>query len=189
HFARALPILSPAPTLEAVSQPSVWQSVMSGGCCKLITGRPTAPFEKEETVSLRWLGSNTRASALPTPHTLVRAVYIGRACIAVAIYLAAALKFKVAAPLDILVTSFVLVATAVVTIASYWHTPARGVRHGGGRHGLRREPRQADGGRARGAGGGAASGPARGGGCVAQHPDGDRDGGPGGAPAVHQSCG
>src|SRR5207302_887357 len=83
HFARALPILSPAPTLEAVSQPSVWQSVMSGGCCKLITGRPTAPFQKEETVSLRWLGSNTRASALPTPHTLVRAAYIGRACIAV----------------------------------------------------------------------------------------------------------
>src|SRR3989475_6964805 len=99
---------------------------MSGGCCKLITGRPTAPFQKEETVSLRWLGSNTRASALPTPHTLVRAVYIGRACIAVAIYLAAALKFKVAAPLDILVTSFVLVATAVVTIASYWHTHVRG---------------------------------------------------------------
>ena len=43
-----------------------------------------------------------------------------------AIYLAAALKFKVAAPLDILVTSFVLVATAVVTIASYWHTHVRG---------------------------------------------------------------
>src|SRR2546422_6639552 len=53
-------------------------------------------------------------------------LYIGRACIAVAIYLAAALKFKVAAPLDILVTSFVLVATAVVTIASYWHTHVRG---------------------------------------------------------------
>src|SRR3989442_13336057 len=88
--------------------------------------RPTAPLEEGETVSLRWLGGNTRASALPTPHTLLRAVYIGRACIAVAIYLAAALKFKVAAPLDILVTSFVLVATAAVTIASYWHTHVRG---------------------------------------------------------------
>src|SRR5437879_11971622 len=79
-----------------------------------------------ERGSLRWLGGNTRASALPTPHTLLRAVYIGRGCIAVAIYLAAALKFKVAAPLDILVTSFVLVATAAVTIASYWDTHVRG---------------------------------------------------------------
>src|SRR3989454_1752887 len=99
---------------------------MSVGLLKADPLRPTAPFEKEETVSLRWLGGNTRASALPTPHTLVRAVYIGRACIAVAIYLAAALKFKVAAPLDILVTSFVLVATAVVTIASYWPPAVRG---------------------------------------------------------------
>src|SRR3989442_12771581 len=87
--------------------------------------RPTAPLEEGETGSLRWLRGNPRASALPTPHALVRAVYIGRACIAVAIYLAAALKFKVAAPLDILVTSFVLVATAVVTIASCWHTHGR----------------------------------------------------------------
>src|SRR3989441_2609301 len=99
---------------------------MSGGLLKADHLRPTPPLEEGETVSLRWLGGNTRASALPTPHTLVRAVYIGRACIAVAIYLAAALKFKVAAPLDILVTSFVLVATAVVTIASYWHTHVRG---------------------------------------------------------------
>src|SRR2546425_3485130 len=133
HFARALPILSPAPTLEAVSHRLSAISVTlclaicyERGLLRADHWRPTASFEKEETVSLRWLGSNTRASALPTPHTLVRAVYIGRACIAVAIYLAAALKFKVAAPLDILVTSFVLVATAVVTIASYWHTHVRG---------------------------------------------------------------
>src|SRR2546425_8913213 len=99
---------------------------MSGGLLKADHLRPTPPLEEGETVSLRWLRGNTRASALPTPHTLVRAVYIGRACIAVAIYLAAALKFKVAAPLDILVPSFVLVATAVVTIASYWHTHVRG---------------------------------------------------------------
>src|SRR5256886_4697474 len=99
---------------------------MSVGLLKADHLRPTPPLEEGETVSLRWLRGNTRASALPTPHTLVRAVYIGRACIAVAIYLAAALKFKVAAPLDILVTSFVLVATAAVTIASYWHTHVRG---------------------------------------------------------------
>src|SRR3989475_4133303 len=99
---------------------------MSVGLLKADHGRPTAPLEEGETAFLRWLRGSTRASALPTPHTLVRAVYIGRACIAVAIYLAAALKFKVAAPLDILVTSFVLVATAAVTIASYWHTHVRG---------------------------------------------------------------
>src|SRR2546427_8165894 len=99
---------------------------MSVGLLKADHLRPTAPFEKRETASLRWLGGNTRASALPTPHTLLRAVYIGRACMAVAISLAAALKFKVAAPLDILVPSFVLVATAAVTIASYWHTHVRG---------------------------------------------------------------
>src|SRR2546426_7386061 len=99
---------------------------MSVGLLKADHLRPTPPLEEGETVSLRWLRGNTRASALPTPHTLVRSVYIGRACIAVAIYLAAALKFKVAAPLDILVTSFVLVATAAVTIASYWHTHVRG---------------------------------------------------------------
>src|SRR2546426_4053200 len=46
-------------------------------------------------------------------------------CVAVALYLAAALKFAVAAPLDLLVTSFVLVATVIVTIASYWHTHIR----------------------------------------------------------------
>jgi two-component system, NtrC family, sensor histidine kinase PilS len=75
---------------------------------------------------VRWPGGTTQASAIPTPHALLRAVYLGRACIAVAIYLAATLKFKVAAPLDILVTSFVLVTTAAVTIASYWHTHVRG---------------------------------------------------------------
>src|SRR6266704_2981919 len=46
-------------------------------------------------------------------------------CVAVALYLAAAFKFVVAAPLDLLVTSFVLVATVIVTIASYWHTHIR----------------------------------------------------------------
>jgi len=49
-------------------------------------------------------------------------VYAGRLCVAVAIYLTAVFKFAVAAPLDVLVTSFVLVAAVVVTIASYWYT-------------------------------------------------------------------
>jgi two-component system sensor histidine kinase PilS (NtrC family) len=47
-------------------------------------------------------------------------------CVAIAIYLSAALKFKVAAASDILVTSLLLVATVVVTIASYWYTHIRG---------------------------------------------------------------
>jgi two-component system sensor histidine kinase PilS (NtrC family) len=76
-----------------------------------------------------WFGNDSRGSAIPTPQALLRSVYVGRLCVAVAIYLAAALKFAVAAPLDLLVTSFVLVATVVVTGASYWYT-----------HFLRRSP-------------------------------------------------
>jgi hypothetical protein len=77
---------------------------------------------------VRWLGGRSTVSAIPTPQTLLRSVYLGRTCVAVAIYLSAALKFKVAAPFDILVTSFLLVATVVVTIASYWYTHIRGRR-------------------------------------------------------------
>ena len=68
---------------------------------------------------MSWFGDGSRGSAIPTPQSLLRSVYVGRLCVAVAIYLAAALKFAVAAPLDLLVTSFVLVATVVVTSASY----------------------------------------------------------------------
>jgi two-component system, NtrC family, sensor histidine kinase PilS len=75
---------------------------------------------------VKWLGGSSTASAIPTPQALLRSVYVGRTCVAVALYLAAAFKFAVAAPLDLLVTSFVLVATVVVTIASYWHTHLRG---------------------------------------------------------------
>jgi len=78
---------------------------------------------------MSWFGDGSRGSAIPTPQSLLRSVYVGRLCVAVAIYLAAALKFAVAAPLDLLVTSFVLVATVVVTSASYWYT-----------HFLRRSP-------------------------------------------------
>jgi len=69
-----------------------------------------------------WLVGDRRGSVLPTPQSLLRSVYAGRLCVAGAIYLAAALKFAVAAPLDVLVTSFVLVAAVMVTIASYWYT-------------------------------------------------------------------
>src|SRR5207253_10215267 len=83
-----------------------------------------------------WLVGDRRGSVLPTPQSLLRSVYAGRLCVAGAIYLAAALKFAVAAPLDLLVTSFVLVAAVVVTIASYWythllrHTPGRTFLYG-----------------------------------------------------------
>src|SRR5256714_1895859 len=83
-----------------------------------------------------WFGAGSRGSAIPTPQSLLRSVYVGRVCVAAAIYLAAALKFAVAAPLDLLVTSFVLVATVVVTSASYWYThflrrsPGRTFRYG-----------------------------------------------------------
>src|SRR5256714_12007329 len=76
-----------------------------------------------------WFGAGSRGSAIPTPQSLLRSVYGGRLCVAVAIYLTAALKFAVAGPLDLLVTSFMLVATVVVTGASYWYT-----------HFLRRSP-------------------------------------------------
>src|SRR5437763_4352637 len=72
--------------------------------------------------SMSWFGDGSRGSAIPTPQSLLRSVYVGRVCVAVAIYLAAALNVAVAAPLDLLVTSFVLVATVVVTSASYWYT-------------------------------------------------------------------
>ncbi len=71
---------------------------------------------------MTWLSGDRRGSVLPTPQSLLRSVYAGRLCVAGAIYLAAALKFAVAAPLDLLVTSFVLVAAVVVTIVSYWYT-------------------------------------------------------------------
>ena len=71
---------------------------------------------------MTWLVGDRRGSVLPTPQSLLRSVYAGRLCVAVAIYLTVALKFAVAGPLDVLITSFVLVAAVVVTIASYWYT-------------------------------------------------------------------
>ena len=71
---------------------------------------------------MSWLSGSSRGSAIPTPRSLLRSVYVGRVSVAAAIYIAAALKFAVAAPLDLLLTSLVLVTTVLVTIASYWYT-------------------------------------------------------------------
>lgn len=74
---------------------------------------------------MRWLGVKSEGSAIPTTLGLLRLVYVGRMCLATAIYVTTALKVRVAAPLDILVTSLVLVSAAGVTLASYWHTHFR----------------------------------------------------------------
>ena len=62
--------------------------------------------------------------------SLLRSVYVLRMCVAVAIYLTAALRVRVAAPLDILVTSILLFTTLGVTGASYLFTHVRGRRPG-----------------------------------------------------------
>src|SRR5882672_8411346 len=74
---------------------------------------------------MRWLGVKSTGSAIPTSRELLRLIYVGRMCLAIAIYVTAALKVRVAAPLDILVTSLMLVTAAGVTLASYWHTHFR----------------------------------------------------------------
>ncbi len=74
---------------------------------------------------MRWLGVKSQGSAIPTAVELLRFVYVGRMCLAIAIYVTAALKVRVAAPLDILATSLMLVSAAAVTLASYWHTHFR----------------------------------------------------------------
>src|SRR6266571_111918 len=74
---------------------------------------------------MRWLGVKSEGSTIPTTLGLLRLIYVGRMCLAIAIYVTTALKLRVAAPLDILVTSLVLVTAAAVTLASYWHTHFR----------------------------------------------------------------
>lgn len=74
---------------------------------------------------MRWLGITSQGAVVPTATQLLRLVYVGRMCLAIAIYVTAALKVRVAAPLDILVTSLVLVIASGVTLASYWHTHFR----------------------------------------------------------------
>src|SRR5690349_520912 len=73
---------------------------------------------------MRWLGIKSHGS-VPSTFELLRLVYLGRMCLAIAIYVTAALKVRVAAPLDILVSSLMLLTAAAVTLASYWHTHMR----------------------------------------------------------------
>src|SRR5213076_2231473 len=73
---------------------------------------------------MRWLGVKSQGS-IPTTFELLRLVYVGRMCLGAAIYVTAALKVRVAAPIDILVSSLMLVTAAAVTLASYWHTHVR----------------------------------------------------------------
>ncbi|HET9386282.1 MAG TPA: ATP-binding protein [Gemmatimonadales bacterium] len=74
---------------------------------------------------MRWLNSKSQGSAIPTQLQLLRLVYVGRMCLAIAIYVSAALKIRLAAPLDILAVSLMLVTAAIVTAVSYWHTHFR----------------------------------------------------------------
>ena len=62
---------------------------------------------------MRWLGVKSQGS-IPTSFELLRLVYVGRMCLGVAIYVTAALKVRVAAPIDILVSSLMLVTAAAV---------------------------------------------------------------------------
>jgi two-component system sensor histidine kinase PilS (NtrC family) len=73
---------------------------------------------------MRWLGVKSKGS-IPTAFELLRLVYGGRMCLAIAIYVTTALKLRVAAPLDILVTSLVLVTATAVTLGSYAYTHFR----------------------------------------------------------------
>src|SRR5688572_28110045 len=82
-----------------------------------------------------WFGGNSTGSAIPTPHGLLRSVSGGRVRVAAPLYVSPALRPTFALGLDILVTSFVLVAPVVVTIASYGHTHIGGGWGGGGQGG------------------------------------------------------
>ncbi len=74
---------------------------------------------------MRWLSRSPKASVMPSPRSLLRLVYLWRFSVAIAIYLSAAFRVQVTAPLNILVTSILLVATLIFTGASYWHTHVR----------------------------------------------------------------
>src|SRR5712671_5570491 len=83
------------------------------------------PHRRQYCPPMRWLNVKASGSAVPTQLQLLRLVYVGRMCLATAIYITAALKVRVAAPLDILATSLMLVTAASVTAYSYWHTHFR----------------------------------------------------------------
>ncbi len=75
---------------------------------------------------MRWFNGRDTVAVIPAPRDLLRSIYVGRLCVAAAIYLSAALKFNVAGPLDLLLTSSLLLATVAMNIASYWYTHLRG---------------------------------------------------------------
>jgi len=66
-----------------------------------------------------------RASRVPSRKNLLRFIYIGRVSVAIAMYLSAALKGSAGAPLNLLITSVLLLATLAFTGGSYWHTHIR----------------------------------------------------------------
>jgi two-component system sensor histidine kinase PilS (NtrC family) len=66
-----------------------------------------------------------RASRVPSRKNLLRFIYIGRVSVAIAMYLSAALKGSAGAPLNLLITSVLLLATLAFTGGSYWDTHIR----------------------------------------------------------------
>lgn len=76
---------------------------------------------------MRWLSPGPLATSLPSARNLLRAIYVGRLCVAVAIYLTAALKVGVVAPLDVLLASLLLVASLLATAPAFWQTHVRGL--------------------------------------------------------------
>ena len=76
---------------------------------------------------MRWFRGRRTESTVPSPQALLRAIYAGRVSLAVAIYLTTAFKVAVAQPLDILLTSFVLISSILFTAASYWRSHVRRV--------------------------------------------------------------
>ncbi|HTK57036.1 MAG TPA: ATP-binding protein [Gemmatimonadales bacterium] len=76
---------------------------------------------------MRWFGVKRTEATVPSPQTLLRAVYAGRISLAVAIYVTAAAKVAVAQPLQVLVVSFVLIAAILFTAWSYWRSHFRAV--------------------------------------------------------------
>lgn len=74
---------------------------------------------------MRWFGVKRAEATVPSPQTLLRAVYAGRISVAVAIYVTAAARVAVAQPLQVLVVSFVLIAAILFTAWSYWRSHFR----------------------------------------------------------------
>jgi len=76
---------------------------------------------------VRWFGVKRAEATVPSPQTLLRAVYAGRISLAVAIYVTAAARVAVAQPLQVLVVSFVLIAAILFTAWSYWRSHFRAI--------------------------------------------------------------